>query len=745
MSADSGSGRFTPGPARSPLIRDTHLARRAVVYTRQSSDDQVRDHEGSAAAQFDQAELARRWGWPESAIEINDRDLGISGTATVNRPGFRHLLDQIARGEVGIVIAQATDRLSRKAGDFMNLLDAAQETDTLLGVGGSVYDPASEDAQMLSLQVQGMFGAFDNRLRARRMMEARVAKAARGQAVSGPPTGYLRQGRGEWVKDPDRDVQEAIERIFELYPRLGSLSRVVRDFRAHGRHVPRRLKGRVVWGPCDATLIHSILRNPAYAGDYVFRRRVSKKRAGKVQTRLRSRADWIVFPDHHDAYVPREVWNHIQETLAARRPHRMPLLGKGNALLQGILRCNVEGCDRPMRTRYWGRDGMARTASYTCIRRGDWGDRTHRVVIPALFVDEKVSHELLKQLTAIDRAQAQAIVEHSELERAAAARAQRRRIDDAAAEAARLRKLALNTPGEFAHARMDLMREFDAAVARHHELERQQAAAPSVPVGLRADDVDELVRLTTKARELWDAPNRSHDERKRVLRAGITEVVVLEVTREAVLIDIVWKSGERQRVEVLLPRGVNAAVKARAQAGASAELIAQQLNAAGVVTATGRPLTANVVHQKQGQTGVRLKHERQRAREIIREALLANTPRPDILRRLQTAAPRLGPWDPQRLSEAIRQLRRRISGIDPLPATLPAEEEKQRALMLVQAGLAGGKNLKQIAVELSAAGLRPPRGTAFNPVQVRLLYLRAHGLRSFKLHSAGAHNGAMDA
>src|SRR5205814_10733575 len=104
--------------------------------------------------------------------------------------------------------------------------------------------------------------------------------------------------------------------------------------------------------------------------------------------------------------------------------------------------------------------------------------------------------------------------------------------------------------------------------------------------------------------------------------------------------------------------------------------IVEELNAAGAVTGTGRPVSANVVHQKQGRQGLRLKHERLLARQIIREALAAKTPRPEIIRRLQVQAPRLGPWDPQRLSEAIRQLRRGVGGIEPLP-TLPAEEEKQ--------------------------------------------------------------------
>ena len=43
------------------------------------------------------------------------------------------------------------------------------------------------------------------------------------------------------------------------------------------------------------------------------------------------------------------------------------------------------------------------------------------------------------------------------------------------------------------------------------------------------------------------------------------------------------------------PRGVDAYVAARTHAGKAAQQIADELNAAGVVTASGRPLSTNVV------------------------------------------------------------------------------------------------------------------------------------------------------
>src|SRR5207253_4028760 len=105
-------------------------------------------------------------------------------------------------------------------------------------------------------------------VRARRMREAKLAKARRGQAVSPPPIGYVRTSSGRWDKDQDRAVQQPIELAFDLYVKLGSLGKVVKYFRKHALQFPRRHRGQLRLGPLDAALLHCVLRNRAYCGDY---------------------------------------------------------------------------------------------------------------------------------------------------------------------------------------------------------------------------------------------------------------------------------------------------------------------------------------------------------------------------------------------------------------------------------------------------------------------------------------------
>jgi len=82
-------------------ITAAHLERRALIYLRQSSGFQVEHHTGSTARQYQLQNLAADWGWAADRIVVIDDDLGVSGTGTRLRTGFRDMLALITSGQVG--------------------------------------------------------------------------------------------------------------------------------------------------------------------------------------------------------------------------------------------------------------------------------------------------------------------------------------------------------------------------------------------------------------------------------------------------------------------------------------------------------------------------------------------------------------------------------------------------------------------------------------------------------------------
>ena len=138
-------------------ITSSHRQRAALIYLRQSSMAQVREHTESTRSQYALADKAAALGWPRSDIEVIDTDLGISGKWGVAREGFTELVTRVCSGEVGAIFGIEITRLARSNADVARLAEFARITGTLLIDPDGVYDPADMNNRV-HLGVQGDHG-----------------------------------------------------------------------------------------------------------------------------------------------------------------------------------------------------------------------------------------------------------------------------------------------------------------------------------------------------------------------------------------------------------------------------------------------------------------------------------------------------------------------------------------------------------------------------------------------------------
>jgi len=130
-------------------ISGFHRERLAVVYLRQSSMAQVRQHTESTMRQYALTEEAARLGWAPSDVQVIDTDLGVSGRWGVVREGFTELVTLVCRGEVGAIFGIEISRLARSNADVARLMEFAKITQTLLIDSDGVYDPGDVNDRML--------------------------------------------------------------------------------------------------------------------------------------------------------------------------------------------------------------------------------------------------------------------------------------------------------------------------------------------------------------------------------------------------------------------------------------------------------------------------------------------------------------------------------------------------------------------------------------------------------------------
>src|ERR1700729_1492361 len=298
----------------SPKIKQEHLARKAIVYLRQSSEKQVRQNTESQRLQYDMAERVRGLGWQE--VEIINTDLGTSAAiGAVYREGFERVLSSVALGEGGIVASPEVSRLSRTDKDWCRLVEVCQIFGTLIGDEQQVYDLSYLDDQLV-LGIKGTLSVVELKVLRQRMQAGQESKARRGELFKRLPVGYVKDVSGKVVFHPDQRICEAIQLVFAKFRERWSVRQTFQWFRDHDIELPATpIQGaQLVWKIPSQSLVRDILCNPFYAGAYVWGRRpvttvLADGRLEKRQSALRRAEECRVFiRDHHVGYIDWAVY-----------------------------------------------------------------------------------------------------------------------------------------------------------------------------------------------------------------------------------------------------------------------------------------------------------------------------------------------------------------------------------------------------------------------------------------------------
>ena len=541
-----------------------HLERQAVIYIRQSSPKQVREHLDSQLTQRALVDRAQSLGWHPERIAVFDGDLGQSATGSHEREDFKALAAEIALGHVGAVFGWQVSRLARNNAEWDQLLDLAALFGTLIGDTDGLYDPRLYNDRLL-LGLKGTMSEAEHYLLRQRLTAGRVSKVQRGEYVQRLPTGLVRLGDNRVIKDPDQQIQHVIALIFSTFEALGSCHRVMRYCQQHDILVPRRLRGGAVAGdirwrrPSD-DIISSILTNPAYAGAFVYGRRTSDPQrplSGRrtPATLRRPMEEWqCVIQDAYPAYISWTQYLANQERLCenaqhyrAQRDRRQGAPREGAALLQGLITCGR--CGYRMHVSYRPRSrytctAMTRTgAAPSCVHLE--GPPLEAFVVQAFF--DAIAPA---QLEALDEVLAQRQRDQHRLETYYQQQVAQARYS---ADLARRRYEHVDPAYRLAAAELERAWE-DAlrALRQAEEAAVRFAQAPAEPT-LSPELREQLRHLSQRLPELWASEQLRQDQRKALLRSLIAQVIVQRTAADRVAVKIIWVSGHVSQGTVIPP------------------------------------------------------------------------------------------------------------------------------------------------------------------------------------------------
>jgi DNA invertase Pin-like site-specific DNA recombinase len=603
LSADRVEPRATvtrPWAGPSEKVQGWHRDRLALVYVRQSTPQQVHDHQESTRLQYGLTGRARDLGWAEARVVVIDDDLGKSGASADGRPGFQRLVTEVSLDHVGIILGVEMSRLARSGKDWHQLLELCALFRTLIADLDGVYDPAEYNDRLL-LGRKGTMSEAELHILKQRMHQGRLNKARRGELAIPVPTGYVRRPSGEVAFDPDEQVQTVVRLIFRQFEQLGTLNAVLRYLVRHAVQLGIRVRagpgtGDLEWHRPNRMTLQDLLRNPIYAGAYASGRRQvdpRRQRPGRPHTgrRVIDPAAWLVLlPDRLPAYIS---WEQYERNLARLRANqaRADAIGAvrdGPALLAGLVRCGR--CGQRMTVSY---SGASRRHQYVCGRAAtDYGgDRCQQLAGPGL--DRFARQQVLAALEPAALELSLAAASQVERERAELDRLWRQRLERAAYEVARAeRQYQLAEPENRLVVRQ-LERAWEEKLAAQRQLdEAYHRFAREQPRLLSPAEQATIRRLAADLPALWDAPTTTDADRKAIIRQLVERVTVaVQGESERVQVTITWAGGVQTAGDLVRPVArleqlsyypqLVERLHALAADGLSAATIAQRLNDEG--------------------------------------------------------------------------------------------------------------------------------------------------------------------
>ena len=594
-------------------IQDTHLRRSAYVYIRQSSATQVLVNRESTQRQYQLTERAAQLGWSKTQIKVIDEDLAHTGSGLVTRHGFAQMIQEVALGQVGLILCLEASRIARNNVEWYRLLELCGVTDTLIGDLDGLYHPGLFNDRLL-LGLKGTMAEAELHVLRTRLNGAIRNKAKRGELRRGLPVGLLwGEGEGEVVFHPDQAVTGAIRTVFEKFAELGSARQVWLWFHSEGLSFPHECpSGQILWVKPTYIAVHTVLSNPVYAGAYAYGKSRSERyvdETGRVRKRVRllPQEQWaVLIRAHHPGFIDWATFEMNQARMASNY-HPAPeqaagAVREGSALLQGLATCGR--CGRHLRVYYQGKNS---TPGYYCANnqalngRGTWCLR-----VGGVRVDQAVVETFLEAISPAGLEAAITAQSLGEAEDQSALKQFRLQVERARYEAERAERRFRSVEPENRLVARTLETEWESQLQDQRTLEAELARKEQERRLQLTDTQREQIRaLGSDLKRVWDAPTTTARDRKELLRSLLEEVKINVLTDEGKAhLVLCWKTSAVSELDVVwrVPRPApirtdeeTLELMRRLAVHHPDTVIAAVLNRQGRQTARGESFTANRV------------------------------------------------------------------------------------------------------------------------------------------------------
>jgi hypothetical protein len=451
-----------------------------------------------------------------------------------------------------------------------------------------------------------------------RLLGGKLNKAKKGELRFPLPVGFCYDEESRIILDPDEEVRGAVSLVFRLFRETGTAFAVMQRFAERGLRFPKRSyggawDGKILWGRLTHGRVLGLLKNPSYAGMYVFGRYQYRREinaAGEIQKRMHAAAmvDWRVrLQEHHEGYITWEEFLENQKRLEKNRTNgeEMLLSGparEGLALLQGLLLCGH--CGRALTVRYTGNGGIYPCYQCNWLRREGLASKDC-ISFRCDLLDAAIVEQVLEALQPAELELALAALQELEARDQTILRQWQMRLERAEYEAALAERRYQEVDPSQRLVAATLERRWNAALLQLADLKKQAAEFQRQEARVATPEQKaKVLALARNLPRLWHAPTTQAKDRKRMLRLLIKDITVEKPNQKQLAVHLRWQGGASSDLcvqvppnradRVRYPAAVVDRVRDLAQSLPNAE-IAERLNREGRVSALGKPFTSSMI------------------------------------------------------------------------------------------------------------------------------------------------------
>ena len=271
------------------------VGKRCAIYTRKSTEEGLEQEFNSLDAQREACAAyilsQKHEGW--SLVRDSYDDGGFSG-GTMERPGLKRLLADVALGKVDVIVVYKVDRLTRALSDFAKIVEVLDARGASFVSITQAFNTTTSMGR-LTLNVLLSFAQFEREVTGERIRDKIAASKKKGMWMGGnPPLGLDVRERKLVINDAEA---ETVRHIFRRYLALGSGPALVEELRRTGYRT-RLAHGRGGIAFHTGALYH-LLRNRMYIGKIVHR--------------------GTAYDGEHEPIIPLELWEQVQALLTSKK------------------------------------------------------------------------------------------------------------------------------------------------------------------------------------------------------------------------------------------------------------------------------------------------------------------------------------------------------------------------------------------------------------------------------------------